>query len=218
MLISFVNQKGGVGKSTLATHLVCWLKREGIKVALFDADIQASSSDWLESFDPSIPIERITPDKVERIPSQLKKLQAEADIVVADGPGGLGEVTRNLLLVSHVALFPLSPSAFDAKSLQSAREQFDYAQAMTGEKVGRIILNKVRKRSRLANEMREAEEELGLQFLKNEIRELDAFKVASMGGPVWTIGKEGASATEDLDALFGEILSLVSEEEKVGNG
>ena len=36
MIISFVNQKGGVGKSTLSMHFACWLAEQGWLVARSD--------------------------------------------------------------------------------------------------------------------------------------------------------------------------------------
>ena len=59
MIISTTNQKGGVGKSTIAVHLVAWLRENDISVALVDADAQNSSSDWISAFDPEVSIYRM---------------------------------------------------------------------------------------------------------------------------------------------------------------
>ena len=44
---SFVNAKGGVGKSTLAVQAAVWHARRGASVVLVDADAQQASSVWL---------------------------------------------------------------------------------------------------------------------------------------------------------------------------
>ena len=49
MIISILNQKGGVGKTTLAVHLATGLSRQGGRVLLIDADPQTSALDWSAS-------------------------------------------------------------------------------------------------------------------------------------------------------------------------
>ena len=58
MIISLLNQKGGVGKTTLAVHISSGLAKRGRKVLLVDADPQRSALDWSESRqgDPLFPV------------------------------------------------------------------------------------------------------------------------------------------------------------------
>jgi cellulose biosynthesis protein BcsQ len=46
MIISFLNQKGGVGKTTLAVNVAACLALTGHRVLLVDADKQGSATTW----------------------------------------------------------------------------------------------------------------------------------------------------------------------------
>ena len=45
-VLSIVSQKGGTGKTTLATHLSVEAERNGQTTALIDLDPQASAAKW----------------------------------------------------------------------------------------------------------------------------------------------------------------------------
>src|SRR6185437_3117029 len=111
MLFAYANPKGGVGKSTLSVHSVVWLAEKGKRVALVDADVQSSSTHWLKDAAPDIPLFRLlTPDDVLE---QLPKIQADHEHVIVDGPAGLSEVTRAILLLADTAFLPCGPSVLD---------------------------------------------------------------------------------------------------------
>ncbi|MFL1887601.1 AAA family ATPase, partial [Klebsiella pneumoniae] len=46
MIISVLNQKGGVGKTTLSVNIAARLAADGARVLLLDADPQGSALDW----------------------------------------------------------------------------------------------------------------------------------------------------------------------------
>jgi chromosome partitioning protein len=46
MIVSFLNQKGGVGKSTLSVNVAAYLAKRSRKVLLIDADTQGTVAAW----------------------------------------------------------------------------------------------------------------------------------------------------------------------------
>ena len=46
MIVSFLNEKGGVGKSTLSVNVAAYLAKKPRKVLLIDADTQGTVAAW----------------------------------------------------------------------------------------------------------------------------------------------------------------------------
>ena len=205
--IVLTNTKGGVGKSTLAVHLAVWLYDQGAKVALLDTDKQRSSSQWIAEAEPQVTTRTATTP--EECLSELQGLARAHDFVVGDGPGGLDDVSRTLLILADLALLPITPSILDLRSVQQATAVLGYAQGINGGKpLGRLVLNKMRKRNRISGELRAAAPGLGIDVAGSVIRDLQAYRDAAQQGTVVTrMIREAKHAAHEMDTLFAELLS-----------
>ena len=206
MIISVVNSKGGVGKSTMAVHLAAWLHDQGKTVILADCDKQQSSSEWIREATPDIKAIRL--DNADVILNELPNLAQDCDYVIADGPGSLAETSRALLLRSDLAIVPCKASMLEVRALAKATEALRQSQDIRkGVPEAVIVLSMVAMHYRLTQDMKDAAAALGLPLAKNAmiLRQIYA-DAPGQGAVVWQMGSRGRDAAREVDELFREIL------------
>jgi chromosome partitioning protein len=115
MIISFLNQKGGVGKTTLSVHVAAALAGRGMKVLLIDADPQHSAVDWTAARDGSgLPATFTTVAMpAATIHREIGTLAEPYDAVVIDGPPRVTDLARSAIMASDLVLIPVQPSPYD---------------------------------------------------------------------------------------------------------
>ena len=122
-IIATVNQKGGVGKSTLALNLASVLASTGKKVVLVDADPQGSSSRWSRQSGGNHAFSCLYLDVgrgASRFNESLNRLRQNTDLIVIDTPPELANNTLLATLLAHVILIPVTPSPFDVWGAEAA--------------------------------------------------------------------------------------------------
>ena len=206
MLIAMVNSKGGVGKSTLAVHLAVWLHECGYRTILLDCDLQRSSSQWVAEVEEAVRV--VVLHSEDEVIEQAPHLQDEADFVIADGPAGLKEFTRALLLISDQALIPCGPSVLDLRAVSDAIRVVKQAQQIRGgAPKATLILNKVQPRYRLSRELQEASARFEIATASHTVGLRQAYAdAAGQGSVVWRMGPSAKSAADELIALFLELI------------
>lgn len=112
MIIGVLNQKGGVGKTTISVNLAHAFALTGRRVLLVDADPQGSSLAWssVRAEDPLFPVVGMPKPTLHK---DLPVIAADYDHVVIDGAPRVNELARAAIMASDFILIPVQPSPYD---------------------------------------------------------------------------------------------------------
>ncbi|MCW5651521.1 MAG: ParA family protein [Ramlibacter sp.] len=160
-VVVIANPKGGVGKSTLATHVAGYFASQGYTVMLGDADRQQSSRLWLG----------LRPPEARRISGwdltadHLGKPPKGTTHVVLDTPAGLhGKMFKEVLKLADHVIVPLQPSVFDIFATRAFLDELAEHRQAAHLQVG-IVGMRVDSRTIAADKLHEFVDSLGLPVL-----------------------------------------------------
>lgn len=203
MIISILNQKGGVGKTTIAVNLCHGIAVKRFRVLLIDADPQGSVKDWQGiAGEGSFNIIHYAQDDLYK---EISGLGKGYDHIVIDGPPGKESVTKSILTVSDMVIIPVRPSILD---LWSSREMVDLVtQAKELRPLeGRLLVSQKAPGTRLGKEAHDSLKGLGLPVMETEISNRIAYAEAMLAGlPVMEYDPE-AEASREIKDLVKEVL------------
>ncbi|WP_088888775.1 ParA family protein [Leptolyngbya ohadii] len=210
-ILSFLNQKGGAGKSTGAVHTVDWFAQRGYSAILVDADGQQSSSSWLEELE--LPCKVI--NDPEALFDELPKLADSYDVVVVDGPGNASEVTKAVLIRSNLVLIPCRDSMIDLASTGKIVQFVRQAKEIRGGMpIAALYLNAVKENTILLREAKEALQSGILPLLSTALPDRQCIKDApGQGSTVFRMrGSSPKAAAGFYTQLLIEALKLFESE------
>lgn len=119
--IAFVTQKGGSGKSTIASSVAVAAAESGERVFIIDMDPQASLAKWSAlREEKNVPVEAVTPAKLKAVMAALAK--KGVTLCVIDTPGGESPASEAAMKAADFCIIPARPNVFDLWSSETTRK------------------------------------------------------------------------------------------------
>jgi chromosome partitioning protein len=120
-ILAIISQKGGVGKTTLATALAVAAEADGKQTAVFDLDPQASASFWKDTREKDSPaIASVPPSRL----GHLLKAAAESgcDLAIIDAPPFAKDIAYEAAQHADFILIPTRPAVLDVMAMSKTVE------------------------------------------------------------------------------------------------
>lgn len=213
MIILIGGEKGGPGKTTLATNLAAMRTLQAKDLLLIDTDRQQTASYWC-----SLREDRQVGPRVASVQKFDKAVRTETielttkykDIIIDAGGRDSSEL-RSALLVSDKAIFPLRPSQFDLWTLGRMNTLVETAQEFNEKLKAFIVINQASPNPAVkeVEEARELIQEFAnLTLLKTHLCERIVYRRAAIQGMAVTEYKpEDNKAIEEMVNLYEEIFN-----------
>ena len=120
-ILALVTQKGGSGKSTIASSLATAAHEAGERVFIIDMDPQASLVKWFKvRGKKDVAVEAVTPAKLAPALKALEK--AGVTLVIVDTPGAESSAAEAAMKVASLCIIPARPNVFDLWASEATRK------------------------------------------------------------------------------------------------
>lgn len=217
-VIAVLNQKGGVGKTTIATNLAAVFTITGQRVQYIDADPQATALDWsaTRTADSLFPVVGIPKNTLHR---DMPTLAAPYDWTFIDGPPLVFDVAKSAIMASDLILIPVQPSAFDIWSAKKITDLIAEAQMYKPSLIYGFTINRKAANTAISRDFRQSLKAAfpGSMIFATEIGQRVAFVESAARGLTVIETEPKGRAAREIQNLAAEIREITSNGEVRAN-
>lgn len=216
MIILIGSEKGGVGKSTLATNLAVLLKSKGKDVVIVDTDRQSTSANWAQYR------EEIEQPRIEcirqygNLTKTLEGLKTRYSIVVVDCQGSISKELQTGLLAADIVVMPFRPSQWDLDTLPAMIETIETAKNFNSKLIACAVMSMCPTNTK-SNEQIDArvffQEYPDVTLLTTAIYDRKAYRDAASSG-LGVIELDNEKAITEIRGILTETLMLHNNKSK----
>jgi chromosome partitioning protein len=212
MIIGMLNQKGGVGKTTLSISIAhsLALKNKRDRILVVDADPQQSALSWSDVREGEHPFTVISLPK-KSLHKDISKMQNDYDHIIIDGPPRVTDLARACIMASDLVIIPCTPSPYD---IWASEETVNLVKEATQYKENLkflFTLNRKIVNTAISRDVIKSLKEMDMKVSKAQISQRVLFaETAAQGCTVFDVDPNGKAASE-INNLVKELKRLYCE-------
>ncbi|MGH2339950.1 ParA family partition ATPase [Segnochrobactraceae bacterium EtOH-i3] len=205
-IITLAQQKGGSGKTTVASHLAIAHALRGLSVAILDVDPQGSLGEWFEARETTLGPEgtgltfRTASGWGAR--REARALARDHAIVVVDTPPKSDMEARPAIEAADLVCIPVQPTPVDLWATQATLEMLSRE-----KRPGLMILNRAVPRAALTQEISDVVRGLPVPTARTTLGSRVAFAAAMGKGLSVEETEPGSRSAEEIAALIAEVMA-----------
>lgn len=209
-VVAVLNQKGGSGKTTIATNLAHAFILDGKSVLLVDSDPQGSARDWNEAnlgeIVPVVGLDR------ETLPKDLQAVSSGYDWIIIDGAPQVAKLSAAAIKSADVVLIPVQPSPYDVWAAADVVDLVKARQAVTnGVPKAAFLVSRAIVNTKLGAEVIGALQDYELPVFTARTSQRVVYSESASEGKTVFVDSNGPAAQEML-AIREELKRFVGED------